>query len=357
MSKQITLKQSLGLDVSKDSVSVCFAQEEQGRKFRILSTRKFPCTTVGFKQLETWISRYRNPAVALHLLMEATGVYYEPLAYYLHQKGYRLTVALPSKTKAFAKSLDYKSKTDAIDAKILAQMALERDLAPWAPLGKSMLTIKRLCRERVELLLEKTAVSNRLHAKDHSHAPESSSRTRAKKLLQFLQKQIHQVEQAIEKAVEADTQIKQKVALICSIKGVSTITAATILGETNGFALFKNKAQVVSFAGYDVVEIQSGTSIQSQSRISKKGNAFIRRALHFPALTAIKYNPALKALYDRVFDRTKVKMKGAVAVQRKLLVLIYTLCRKNEKFDPLYADKSSNSANMENRQEHQSVPA
>jgi len=357
MSKPVIVKQSLGLDVSKDSVSVCFAQQEQTRKFRILGTRKFPCTTLGFKQLETWLGRYRKPDVAFHLLMEATGVYYEPLAYYLHQNGYRLSVSLPSKTKAFARSLNYKSKTDAIDAKILAQMALERDLDVWMPLGKNMLTIKRLCRERVELLLEKTAASNRLHAKEHSHAPESSSRVRARKLLQFLQKQIREVEQAIEKAVEMDAQIKHKVTLICSIKGIGIITAATILSETNGFALFKNKAQLVCYAGYDVVQIQSGTSIQSQGRISKKGNAFIRRALHFPALVAIKHNPELKALYDRVFERTRVKMKGAVAVQRKLLVLIYTLCRKNELFDPRYAPKNSLTKPYENRQEHLSIPA
>jgi len=93
----------------------------------------------------------------------------------------------------------------------------------------------------------------------------------------------------------------------------------------NGFILFKNRNQVVSFVGYDVVEKQSGTSIQSKRRISKKGNSYIRRALHFPAMTAVKHNTQYRQLYDRIFDRTKIKMKGYVAVQRKLLLLIYTL--------------------------------
>jgi transposase len=357
MSKQLIFKQSLGLDVSKDSVSVCFAQEEDGRKFRILSTHKFACSASGFAHLDTWIKRYWKTDVVLSVLMEATGVYYESVAYFLREKAYRVSVALPNKTKAYAKSLGYKSKTDSIDARMLAQMALERQMAEWTPPGKNMLTIKRLCRERVELIAQKTAASNRLHAKDHSHTPESSSRIRAKKLLEFLQKQIADVEAAIKQAVYADAQIREKVELVCTIKGVAIITAATIIGETNGFALVKNKAQLVSYAGYDVVENESGTSLKGKTRISKKGNPFIRRALHFPALTALKHNPSLKSLYDRVVDRTKVKMKGAVAVQRKLLVLIFTLYRKNQAFDPFYSDKPVTSLQQLNRQKQLSVPA
>ncbi|HAD13144.1 MAG TPA: IS110 family transposase, partial [Saprospirales bacterium] len=106
--------------------------------------------------------------------------------------------------------------------------------------------------------------------------------------------------------------------------------------ETDGFALFKNKAQLVSFAGYDVVQRESGTSVKGTTRISKKGNSYIRRALYFPALTAVKYEPQFKDFYQRVFEKSFIKMKGYVAVQRKLLVLIYTLYKKEEPYDPQY---------------------
>lgn len=350
MGNQI-FKQSVGIDVSKDELSVCFSQQEAGKKFRIVSTRSFACTALGFGQLDAWIGGHRQAEVALHLLMEATGVYYEEAAYFLQAKGYRLTVLLPNKARAFAKSLDYKSKTDRIDAKMLAQMSLERDLAPWQPAPEQWLKIKRLCRERIELLGEKTAASNRLHAKGHAHQPDSTSLKRAKKLLKFLQKQIQEVEIAIEKAVQNDQDIQQKIDNVCSIKGVGIITAATVIAETNGFALFKNKAQVVSYAGYDVVQNQSGTSIHGKSRISKKGNHHIRRCLHFPALVAIKHVPEFKNLYDRVFQKTKIKMKGAVAVQRKLLVLIYTLYQRNQLFDPYYDQNQNPPALKQSRQE------
>jgi len=350
MSKQI-FKQSVGIDVSKDHLSVCFSQEETGKKFRILSSRSFGATAGGFRQLHEWISRRRQAGAPLQLLMEATGVYYEEAAYFLQAKGYHLTVLLPNKAKAFAKSLGYKSKTDRIDAKILAQMSLERDLAAWQPADEQWLKIKRLCRERIELLGEKTAVDNRLHAKKHSHQPDAQSLKRAKNLLRFLQKQIQEVEMDIEKTVRANAEIQQKINHVCSIKGVGIITAATVIAETNGFALFKNKAQLVSYAGYDVVQNQSGSSINGKTRISKKGNHHLRRSLHFPALVAIKHIAEFKNLYDRVFQTTKIKMKGAVAIQRKLLVLIYTLYRKNQPFDPNFKDKQNPHPLKQSRQE------
>jgi transposase len=145
--KQV-LKQSIGLDVSKDTVAACFSQSEIGNPFRILSSRTFSISEAGFKQLNEWIMRQKDPTADLHLLMEATGVYYEDLAYFLQGKSYRVSVLLPNKTSAYAKSLDYKTKTDKIDAKKLAQMSLERELMQWTPPNEDMLKIKRLCRGR-----------------------------------------------------------------------------------------------------------------------------------------------------------------------------------------------------------------
>lgn len=357
MSKPTILKQSIGIDVSKDKIAVCFAVEQTDKKFRILATRKFDNNASGFAQLHGWIKKHQKADLPVNALMEATGVYYESLAYFLREINVRVSVVLPNKTKAFAKSLDYKTKTDGIDAKILAQMSLEREVSEWAPAGKNMLKLKRLCRERIELLMDKTSVNNRLHAKKHSYKGEGSSMKRAEKILAFLKKQIEEVEQEITKLIASDPDLKGKVEKICSIKGIGIITAATIIGETNGFALIKNKAQLVSYAGYDVVENQSGTSINGKTKISKRGNSFIRRALHFPALTTIKHNPSLKALYDRVFESTRIKMKAAVAVQRKLLVLVYTLYRKDECFDPQGLITNKSNLPNKNRQEQQSVPA
>ena len=329
MSTQV-LKQGLGLDVSKDSVAACFSQQESGKPFRILSNKTFSSSASGLEQLHLWAERQRYAPVELHVSMEATGVYYEELAYFLRSKNYRVSVMLPNKTAAYAKSLDYKSKDDKVDAQKLAQLALERLLPSWEPPSEAMLKIKRLCREREELVDEKTSVSNRLHARQHSHKPEKSSIQRAKSALKFLKKQIQGAEKAIKVAIAADADIKRRIDNTCTIAGVGLLTAAIVVSEANGFALFKNKAQLVSYAGYDVVKDQSGTSRNSPGVISKKGNSHIRKALYFPALVSVKHIPGMKKLYDGVFDRTKIKMKGYVAVQRKLLVLIYSLYKNGQ---------------------------
>jgi transposase len=117
------------------------------------------------------------------------------------------------------------------------------------------------------------------------------------------------------------------------------LSFAVIAAETNGFILFENAAGLVSYAGYDVVENQSGNH-NGRTRISKKGNSRIRRILHMPALCAVRDDqPQFKNLYERVYDRTKIKMKGYVAVQKKLLVMMYYLWKKNERYEPAFRSK------------------
>ncbi|MVN23540.1 transposase [Mucilaginibacter sp. HMF7410] len=87
-----------------------------------------------------------------------------------------------------------------------------------------------------------------------------------------------------------------------------------------------------SYAGYDVVQRESGTSIKGKTKISKKGNRYIRNALYFPAMVACRYNPVLKENYLRIIQKKTSKMIGQVAIQRKLLALMYTLWKNDTEF-------------------------
>jgi transposase len=111
------------------------------------------------------------------------------------------------------------------------------------------------------------------------------------------------------------------------------LTAATVLAETNGFELVNNKRQLSSYAGLDVVEKQSGTSVKGKPGISKKGNKHLRKALHLPALSAIRNDERYKAIFARLVARHGVKMKAVVAVQRRILELMYVLYRTNTPYD------------------------
>jgi transposase len=331
------IKQCVGIDVSKDSLEVCFSQMDSNQDIHCKATKRFANRPGGWKALESWIKRFYAPEVPLCLVMEATGVYYENAAYYFKTQHYQVSVLLPNKTKSYMQSLNLKTKTDGVEAKALSRLGLERKLKLWKGASGTALIMKRLCRERETIQEHIVAVSNQLHAHKHEYAPDKKTLQRAAQHLKFLKKQITEIDQHLTQTIKQDPEMNAKVENICTIKGVGLITAATIIGETNGFDLIENKAQLVSYAGYDVVERQSGSSIKGKTRISKKGNAHLRRALHYPALSAARYEPKLMDLYLRVLERNpKAKMVALVAVQRKILVLIYTIFKNNTPYDPNY---------------------
>lgn len=124
------------------------------------------------------------------------------------------------------------------------------------------------------------------------------------------------------------------------------MTAATVIGETDGFNQVKNKRQLISYAGYDVINQESGTSVKTKARISKRGNKHIRKAMHMPALSSIRSGGSNKELFVRLVCKSGIKMKGVVAVQRKLLVLIYTLWKNNSEYNPNYETKKEGSLTL-----------
>lgn len=340
--KAKVIKQNIGLDISKDDFKVCFYHLDcNGRRF-IKGTRRFKNTLAGFVAFMKWIEKKRKTDVEVRITLEATGVYYENLVHFLDDNDYYVSVVLPNQSKAYAKSLNLTSKTDKLDANMLGQFGIERDLRRWQPASAKMRVLKQLTRDRENLLGEKVAISNKLHALNHSFEPDKTVIKRMKQRLNLIKKQIKQVEKQIQLTVKADEFIKNKVDKICKVKGLALITVATIIAETNGFVLFTSRGQLISYAGYDVVERESGSSVKGKTRISKKGNKHIRRVLHFPAISAVKHEPQFEQLFVRILDRTSIKMKAYVAVQRKLLILIYTLFKNDSVYDPNYLQNKEN---------------
>lgn len=334
------IKQNVGVDIAKDDFKVCFYYlDANGRKF-IKASRTFKNNLVGFQAFLKWIENKRVADLEVRVTLEATGVYYENLTYFLDAHHYHISVVLPNQSKAYAASLNQKSKTDKEDARMLGQMGIERDLPRWEIASPKMRLLKQLTRDRVGLLDEKTALFNKLHALKYAYDSHKNVIKRMKQRLNLVRKQLKLVEEEITVAIQSDAVLKEKVERICKVKGIGLITVAVIIAETNGFALFNSRGQLISYAGYDVIENQSGSSIRGKTRISKKGNHHIRRALHFPAISMVKHEPHFKQIFERVLDRTAIKMKAYVAVQRKALILIYTLFKKDVAYDPNYQNNA-----------------
>src|SRR5476651_1365828 len=342
------LKYSLGIDISKKDFHACLSVIDVNQQVKVKASRKFSNQQTGFKELLLWLANHTKEAdLPLVIVMEATGVYYESCAMFIFKAGLQVSVVLPNKAKKYLQAIGLKTKNDKIDAAGLARMGAEQCLELWQPMDEFFYTLRALTRHHQSLQELKTNVGNQLHADQHSIYSNKKVMKQLKKLVDTIEKEVVETAQEIEKQLYSNSEIAKKVQQIVMIKGIGTISIATVLAETNGFALFNSIAQLVSYAGYDVVENQSGKH-KGKTRISKKGNSHIRRVLHMPAFNVVRYNTgSFKTFFERVLNRHGQKMKAYVAVQKKLLVLIYTLWRKNEGFKADVVAKQKTSGEKE----------
>jgi transposase len=339
----IYVKYAVGLDLSKQDFKACLCLISQEQEVKVRASGSFANSPSGFEAFFKWISKHVKEGLPVFYLMEATGIYYEQLAWYLYQREQKVSVILPNKAKNYLQSIGIKSKNDKIDAQGLARMCAERQLPLWQPLSKNIYILRSLTRLHQSLTKQRTVFNNQLQAS-------KSSMYELKEVLKILadsiatiDKQLKTTEKQIAKLIGEDAILKSKYEKMHTIKGVAILTFAVIVAETNGFELFENQRQLISYAGYDVVENQSGSRI-GRTRISKKGNSRIRRILHMPAFSVVAHDAgALKALYERVYERNGLKMKAYVAVQKKLLCLMYTLWKNDSAYDKDHLKKATSS--------------
>jgi len=283
--------------------------------------------------------------VSIRYVMEATGVYHESLACYLAEHGYSVSIILPNKISNYFRTLSIKTITDKTASEAITLFGLERKLEDWKRPKPVFQYLRQLTRERDQLVQERTMIKNQLHAEEAQSFLNRSTLTRIKQRINLLNKQEEMIKEEIETLIKNEKELKGELALLRTIPGIGTLTAATILAETNGFELVRSKRQLASYAGFDVQEKQSGTSVKGKTRISKKGNKNLRKAMHFPALTAIRHDERFKAIFARLVAKHGIKMKAAVAVQRKLLELSYTILKSGQSYDKNYLQKELSAQN------------
>ena len=330
------LKQVLGVDVAQKELVVTLGKMDASLEVELYAYAVFENNLSGFKKLESWMKKLINAKVQLQIVMEATGVYHEKFAYFLDDIGYNISIILPNKISSFFRTLDQKTITDKSCSEAIARFGLGRKLVNWKKPNRVYKCLQQLTRERDQIVNERVSVKNMLHAENSQANPNANSIKRMKARIQFLNKQESQIKIELSAFAKNDKKLQEDVKILTSIPGVAELTALIVLGETNGFELIRNKKQIVSYAGLDVKEKQSGTSVKGKPRISKRGNRSLRKAMYFPAIVSVKHNPVHTALYARLLAKSGIKMKGLVAVQRKILELMYLLHKKQEYYDPKY---------------------
>lgn len=330
------VKQVLGVDVAQKELVACLGRMHDDWEPELYASKVFANTPKGFSTLLQWVKKQTDETVAVRFVMEATGVYHESFAYFLDEQSQEVSIVLPNKISNYMRTLDVKTINDKTASEAIALFGLERKLDRWKKPKEIYRKLKQLTRERDQLVLERTVIKNQLHAEESEALPNKGSLSRLKERINLINKQEKVIKEEIKALIEQEPEVKKIFDLLCSIPGISLLTAAIILGETNGFDLIRNKRQLASYAGFDVKEKESGTSVKMKPRISKKGNRHLRKALHLPALCAIKYDERFKAIFARLVAKHGIKMKAAVAVQRKLLEMAYTLYKTNKKYDKNY---------------------
>jgi len=330
------VKQIVGIDVAQKELVVCLGRMTDDWSPEIYAHKAFANNLKGFNALENWVKKLVDLEVSVRFVMEATGVYHEPLAYYLSDRGYTISVVLPNKISNYFRTLEVKTINDQTASHAITLFGLERKLEDWKRPNVVYKRLRQLVRERDQLIQERTIVKNQLHAEKSEAEPISSSMMRMKKRIVLLDKQELEIKTEIQAIVKKDKNTSDAVQIISTIPGIGILTAITVLAETNGFELIRNKRQLTSYAGLDVVQKQSGTSVQGKPRISKRGNKYLRKAMYLPALSAIRCDERFKGIFSRVVAKNGIKMKAGVAVQRKLLEMTYTIFKTNQPYDKGY---------------------
>lgn len=330
------VKQVVGIDVAQKELVVCLGRMYDDWTPELYAGKSFANTAKGFAALSSWVKKLTEESNPVRYVMEATGIYHESLAYFLEGKGFEVSIVLPNKISNYFRTLEIKTITDKTASEAIARFGLERKLDSWKRPAEIFRKLKQITRERDQLVDERTLVKNQLHAEETEAYPGKESIARMKTRIKLLNKQVMEIKEEINALVKKDKAISKSVELITSIHGVGILTAVTVLAETNGFELIRNKRQLTSYAGLDIREKLSGTSVKGKPRISKRGNRHLRKAMYMPALSAIRNEGRFKALFTRLVSRHGIKMKAAVAVQRKLLEMIYIIYKTNTAFDKNY---------------------
>lgn len=310
----------LGIDIAKQTFEVALLSENRPR------SRCFANSLTGFEQLSAWLATLELAGV--HACMEATGPYHLALARYLHAAGHTVSVVNPLRIKGFARAQMQRNKTDQVDAVVIARFYEALNPEPWSPPPSEVLVLQGLLRRQQSLDQMRQQELNRQEMPDSCPAVQDS----IEQVVKFLDQQIGQLKKQIAQHFDEHAALKSQQQLLCTIPGIAELTAARLLGEFLGFGCFSNARQLAAFAGLSPRQHQSGSSVQGRSHLSKTGNSGLRKALYFPALTALRYNRRIGEFAERLAAAGKSKMSIIGAVMRKLVHYAFGVLKSGEPF-------------------------
>lgn len=315
---------ALGIDIAKAKFDVCLIKQSGKAKHKVFNNNRH-----GFEQLIRWLDSHRATS-DLHACLEATGSYGEPLALFLFEAGFVVSVVNPAAVRAFANAGLSRTKTDKVDAELIARFCLAQQPAAWSPPPREVRELQALVRRLESLVEMRLMEENRLSS---GTAPEAV-RHSLEEHIAYLLEEIKQTEALIQKHINNHPGLKQQSDLLDSIPGIGETTAALLLAEIVNIKQYTSARQVAAYAGLVPRERRSGSSVRGRACLSKIGNARLRKALYFPAITALRSSDFFKDWAHPLRERGKSKMTIIGAAMRKLVHLAYGVLKTGKPFDP-----------------------
>jgi transposase len=320
----MTTPVTLGLDVAKRKFDAALLLHDRTHH------RLFPNNPTGFAELLRWVRQQATDL--LHACLESTGTYGDALALFLHQQGLRVSVVNPARIQAFAHSELSRTKTDKADAALIARFCLAHQPLPWTPPALEQRQLQALVRRREALQAMRQQERNRLDLE----GADSLLRESLQQHVEHLDQQLRQLTAQLRAHLQAHPSLQRQTELLQSIPGIGQLTALKLLAEAPLLGRYRSARQAAAFAGLSPRQRQSGSSVHGRTRLSKTGNAALRRALYLPAVVALRANPLLRAFALRLLAAGKPKMAVVGAVMRKLLHQAHGVLKHNRPFDPHY---------------------
>ncbi|MBB4090964.1 IS110 family transposase [Salinibacter ruber] len=331
----------VGIDVSKDHLDACRKSGDQDPGDQNLGNqspkeqrdaRRFPNTPAGHRRLLGWLATSSSGKV--QAVVESTGRYSLDLTLALYEADdTEVMVANPKALRGFAKAQMRRTKTDAVDAAVIADYTRRMSFSPWEPPPEATRELRAIARRIQALTVERTREKNRLQSLTDSRSASSVVENDIEVNIRHLKRRINELLRQAMACVNSSEPLTKAYGHLTSVRGIAEKSAVLLLGELAMLPSDMSVREWVAHAGLDPKKWESGTSVNAPERISKIGNARIRRALYMPAHSAIRYEPRVGAFYEKLLRRGKAKMVAVVAVMRKLLHAIYGMLKHGQDFD------------------------
>lgn len=314
---------TIGVDIAKKKFDVASLIYDKYKH------KTFDNNELGYIAFITWFLPLCGDIKPL-ICMESTGAYSLPLADFLVNQAYSVSLVNPAKIHSFAKSELSRTKTDKADAKLIARYALMMQPSLWSPPPANIRALQALVR-RVEHLFEMIQMER--NRQDTANAKIINS---ISTVLETLEAELEATRKAIQDLIDNNPELKKRNDLLCTIPGIGDASAAHLLIALSPHHGFSHAKQVVAFAGLAPALRQSGRW-SGNTHIAKNGDALLRKALYMPALCALRFNPLIRTFSERLKANGKTGKAVVCAAMRKLIHIAFGVLKSGKAFDPNYA--------------------